>query len=144
MKAFLLICLISMVFTAMGQQPPIKKEKWHFENPLKQDTSAGYAQVVKIDNILYISGTVSTNITAEAITSLYRILGASLKSFGAGFQNVVKENLYTTDIEMVKKYNSARKAFYQNDFPAATWVQISRLYMPEAKLEVELVAHLPK
>ena len=44
----------------------------------------------------------------------------------------------------MKKYNDSRKVFYKNDFPAATWVQVSRLYMSEAKLEVELIAHLPK
>lgn len=27
---------------------------------------------------------------------------------------------------------------------AATWVQITRLYMPDAGQEIELVAHLPK
>jgi enamine deaminase RidA (YjgF/YER057c/UK114 family) len=57
---------------------------------------------------------------------------------------VVKENLYTTDIEAMKKYNDVRKAFYKGDFPAATWVQISRLYMADAKLEIELIAHLSK
>ena len=57
---------------------------------------------------------------------------------------MVKENLYTTDIEAMKKYNDARKVFYKGDFPAATWVQISRLFMADAKLEVELIAHLPK
>ncbi|WP_230978981.1 RidA family protein [Flavobacterium supellecticarium] len=65
-------------------------------------------------------------------------------SYGATFENVVKENLYTTDIEAMKKYNYIRKEFYKGDFPAATWVQIQRLYMPTAKLEVELIAHLPK
>ena len=135
---------MGVLHNAIGQHHPIQKEKWHWDNALKQDTSAGYAQVVKIDNVLYISGAVSTELTPEGITRLYRNLEASLKSFGAGFQHVVKENLYTTDIELMKKYNDARKVFYKKDFPAATWVQISRLYMPDAKLEVELVAHLPK
>ncbi|MBL7755842.1 MAG: RidA family protein, partial [Chitinophagaceae bacterium] len=121
----------------------IVKEKWHWDNKLKQDTTAGYAQVVKVGNVLYISGAVSTEITPEGITQVYRALERSLKSFGATFQNVVKENLYTTDIETMKRNNNSRKVFYKNDFPAATWVQVSRLYMPEAKLEVELVAHLP-
>ncbi len=43
----------------------------------------------------------------------------------------------------MKKYNYSRKLFYKNDFPSATWVQVSRLYMSDAKLEVELIAHLP-
>jgi enamine deaminase RidA (YjgF/YER057c/UK114 family) len=55
----------------------------------------------------------------------------------------VKENLYTTDMEAMKKYNEVRKFFYQNDFPAATWEQVSQLFLHNARLEVELIAHLP-
>ncbi len=127
-----------------AQNNDINKEKWHWGNALKQDTSAGYVQVVKVDNVLYISGAVARDVTPEGITRVYQALERSLKSFGAGFQNVVKENLYTTDIEAMKKYNDARKVFYKGDFPAATWTQITRLFMADAKLEVELIAHLPK
>lgn len=142
MKTILLFVLFpAFVF---AQSSTISKDKWHWDTPIKQDTSAGYVQVVKVDNILYISGAVSREITPEGITRVYNALDRSLKSFGATFQNVVKENLYTTDIEAMKKFNSSRKAFYKGDFPAATWVQISRLFMADAKLEVELVAHLPK
>lgn len=37
----------------------------------------------------------------------------------------------------MKKYDDARKAFYKRDFPAATWVQIIRLYEADAKPEVD-------
>lgn len=145
-RTFLFLALFQAAFllTLHAQDNDIKKEKWHFGDPLKQDTSAGYVQVVKADNILYISGAVARDVTPEGITRVYRTLEASLKSFGAGFQNVVKETLYTTDMEAMKKYNEARKVFYKGDYPAATWVQISRLFMHEARLEVELIAHLPK
>lgn len=139
-----LLLLILINTALMAQKNEIAKEKWHWDNKSKQDTIAGYVQVIKVDNILYISGAVSTEVTPEGITNVYLSLERSLKSFGATFQNVVKENLYTTDIETMKKYNNSRKVFYKNDFPAATWIQVSRLYMPEAKLEIELVAHLPK
>ena len=139
-----LCCLLTGLFivTQLTAQQNIQKNKWHWRND--QDTSAGYAQVVKVDNVLYISGTVARDITPEGITNVYKALERSLQQFGATFQNVVKENLYTTDIEAMKKYNDARKVFYKGDFPAATWVQISRLFMADAKLEVELIAHLPK
>jgi enamine deaminase RidA (YjgF/YER057c/UK114 family) len=143
MKYTVLLLLLFVNSALLAQDNGIVKEKWHWDNKLKQDTTAGYAQVVKVGNVLYISGAVSTEITPEGITQVYRALERSLKSFGATFQNVVKENLYTTDIETMKRNNNSRKVFYKNDFPAATWVQVSRLYMPEAKLEVELVAHLP-
>jgi len=145
-KLILLLSIfqVALLITVHAQDNSIKKDKWHWSNQLKQDTSAGYVQVVKADNVLYISGAVSREITPEGITRVYKALESSLKSFGATFQNVVKENLYTTDIEAMKQYNSARKVFYNGDFPAATWVQISRLFMADAKLEVELIAHLPK
>lgn len=138
------IVLFFFAFKTAAQESTISKEKWHWNNKLKQDTSAGYVQTLKVDNILYISGAVTTELTPKGISDVYRALEASLKSFGASFQNVVKENLYTTDMEAMKKYNDARKAYYKGDFPAATWVQVVRLYMPDAKLEVELIAHLPK
>ena len=127
-----------------AQNNDIKKEKWHWGNALQQDTSAGYVQVVRVENMLYISGAVARDVTPEGITRVYQSLERSLKSFGATFQNVVKENLYTTDMEAMKRYNDARKAFYKGDFPAATWMGVSRLFMADAKLEVELIAHLPK
>ena len=135
---------IAFVLTLQAQQKTIEKEKWHWDNPLKQDTSAGYVQVVKVDNVLYISGAVAREVTPEGITNVYKALEKSLKSFGATFQNVVKENLYTTDMEAMKKYNDARKVFYKGDFPAATWMQVARLFMHDARLEIELIAHLPK
>ncbi|HYC40656.1 MAG TPA: Rid family hydrolase [Chitinophagaceae bacterium] len=94
--------------------------------------------------MLYISGTVARDVSPDGIRRVYSALEKTLQHFGASFQNVVKENLYTADIEAMKLHNAARKEFYKGDFPAATWVQISRLFMPEAKLEVELIAHLPK
>jgi enamine deaminase RidA (YjgF/YER057c/UK114 family) len=140
--------LITFIFlaseTLLAQDNNIKKEKWHWGNALQQDTSAGYVQVVKVENVLYISGAVARDVTPEGITRVYQSLERSLKSFGATFQNVVKENLYTTDMEAMKKYNDARKAFYKGDFPAATWMGVARLFMADAKLEVELIAHLPK
>lgn len=145
-KLFVLLFAFQLAFllTLQAQNNEINKEKWHWDNALKQDTSAGYVQTLKVDNILYISGAVARNVTPEGITRVYQALERSLKAFGATFQNVVKENLYTTDMEAMKKYNDSRKAFYKGDFPAATWVQISRLFMHDARLEVELIAHLPK
>jgi len=145
MKYIIVFTFLLFSSQVFSQEKHIKKEKWHWNNAkIKQDTIAGYCQVLKVDNVLYISGAVTTDITPEGLTSVYNDLKASLASFGATFQNVVKENLYTTDIEEMKKLNYVRKKYYNNDFPAATWIQIQRLYMSKAKLEVELIAHLPK
>jgi enamine deaminase RidA (YjgF/YER057c/UK114 family) len=144
MKKILLAALgFHLSMMAAGQEKSIQKTKFHFDSPLQQDTSAGYAQAVKVGNIIYVSGTVSRDISPQGITQLYGTIQKTLAHYGASFKHVVKENLYTTDIEAMKKHNAARKQFYKGDFPAATWVQITRLYMEDAKLEVEVIAHLP-
>ncbi|MBL7866141.1 MAG: hypothetical protein JNK10_14775, partial [Cyclobacteriaceae bacterium] len=62
----ILAALILLSTFACGQS--IQKDKWHWDDPLKQDTTAGYVQVVKVDNVLYISGAVSLEITPQGIT----------------------------------------------------------------------------
>ena len=142
-KAFLFFIFFFISVSIFAQKDnKIVKVKFHWDRD--QDTAAGYAQGLKVDNILYISGTVARDVTPEGIKRVYEALERTLQHFGATFQNVVKENLYTTDIEAMKQYNYVRKPYYKGDFPAATWVQISRLYMADAKLEIELIAHLPK
>ena len=144
-KIFTLLFLFQLVFlcTLHSQQNNIEKQKFNWGRG-DQDTTAGYAQAVKVDHILYISGTVARDVSPEGIKRVYEALERTLQHYGATFQNVVKENLFTTDIELMKQHNAVRKAFYKNDFPAATWVQINRLYMADARLEIELIAHLPK
>ena len=144
MKKLIISLSVLLSLHSMAQNKIIIKEKFHFDNSNRQDTSAGYAQAVKVDNVLYLSGAVARDVTPEGITRVYTTLQKTLEYYGASFQNVVKENLYTTDMEAMKKYNDARKVFYKGDFPAATWVQISRLFLHDARLEVELIAHLPK
>jgi 2-iminobutanoate/2-iminopropanoate deaminase len=136
--------LTTTVLHAQQTQAPVQKEKWHWNDPNKQDTSAGYAQALKVGNVLYISGTVAREVNEEGVKRVYTALERTLKQYGLNLSHVVKENLYTTDMEAMKQFNYVRKQFYKGDFPAATWVQIARLYMADAKLEVELMAHFPQ
>jgi 2-iminobutanoate/2-iminopropanoate deaminase len=121
---------------------PVEKKKFHFG--ADQDTAGGYTQAIKVDNVIYISGTVVLDITPESIRYVYKVIEKSLEPFGATLQNVVKETIFTTDIEAVKKYNNIRKEIYKGDYPASSWIQVARLFMHEARLEIEVVAHLKK
>ena len=48
------------------------------------------------------------------------------------------ERIYTTDMEALIKSQETRKSFYGTWLPAATWVEVKRLYVPEAALEIEV------
>ena len=145
MKKFVFLLCISLIsLQSVGQVNQIVKKKYYGGKFNEQDTTAGYSEAVLVDNTLYISGWIGRGTIAEQLQEIYSNLGSILAAFGATYQNVVKETLFTTDIEAVKNNNSVRKAFYKGDFPAATWVQITRLYSAraDAQIEVELIAHL--
>jgi 2-iminobutanoate/2-iminopropanoate deaminase len=139
---FLIGVLIALLpWLALAQNNPVEKVK--FNRNKEAEDAIGYAQAIKVGNTLYISGQVGTNQDmAESIRTAYDKLEKILTHYGLGFQHVVKENLFTTNIDAVKENAIVRRAYYKNDFPAATWVQIDRLYSPNANLEVELIAVL--
>ena len=126
-----------------AQELKIEKEKYHYGN-VAQDTFWGYASVVKTGNVLYLSGVTSAGSFAEQVQKIYSSIENNLKKYGATFQNVVKENVFTTSMDSMQFYNYVRKPFYKGDYPAATWVQISRLFVADRMLEVEVVAVLPE
>ena len=62
---------------------------------------------------------------------------------GLSFDDVVKETVFATDLDAFIANKALRKPFYGPRLPAATWVQVQRLYDPSYVLEVELVAEAP-
>lgn len=103
--------------------------------------SIGYAQAIQVGNTIYVSGAVARGETMEQqLTGIYASIARTLAPFGATLQDVVKETAYTTDMDALMAANPARKLAYGTHTPAATWVQISRLLMESAKLEIEVIA----
>ncbi|MFZ5970287.1 MAG: RidA family protein [Bacteroidota bacterium] len=136
----ILIALIPWFVLAQGA-PPLQKEKYN-ANKASED-QYGYTQAVKAGNTIYISGHAARGPMGEAVKKTYEALEKTLAHYGATFQHVVKENIYTTQYDELLKHVELRKSFYRNDYPASTWVQIDRLFNPEVVLEVELIAVLP-
>ena len=143
MKSILLsLFFLTATGICLAQDNRIEKKKFHFG--AEQDTAGGYTQAIKVDNVIYVSDTVALNVTPEDIRRVYKVIEKSLEPYGATLQNVVKETIYTTDIEAMKKHNGIRKEIYKGDYPSSTWLQVSRLFMHEARLEIEVIAHLKK
>ena len=140
---FLIILLFLFYACIVSAQNNVQKEKFHFQLG-QQDTAGGYAQVIKTGNVIYVSGTVALNITEADLKRVYKVIEKSLEHYGASLQNVIKETIFTTDIEAMKQLNAVRKQIYKGDYPSSTWVQVVRLFMPDAKLEIEVVAYLPE
>lgn len=108
------------------------------------EKKVGYAQAVRYENTLYISGTAAGGEMDSAVTSVYKQLQKTLNANDLTFANVVKENVFTTELDSFKQNKDLRKQFYVDSLlPAASWVQVDRLFTPNLVLEVELVAKYP-
>ena len=119
----------------------LNKEKFNI-NKTGED-EIGYAQAIKVGNTIYISGSVGWGNMADALKLAYDEIAKTLKNYNATFENVVKENLYTTALDSVIKYKDVRRKYYGNDFPAATWVEVKRLYNAGLVVEIEVIAVMP-
>ena len=108
------------------------------------ETSIGYCQAVRSGNTLHISGAVGQGEMPAAVQSAYEGLRKTLEANGLTFANVVKENVYATDLDAFKKTTDIRRGFYGSHLPAATWVEVRRLFLPQFVVEIELVAEYPR
>ena len=125
--------------TAVGTAP---RSCFHRNEAAEVDV--GYCQAIRIGNALYISGTAGQGPMPSAMRSVYDRLRQTLAANGLTFADVVKENVYATDLDAFIQAKDIRKEFYGQAPPAATWVQVQRLYTPALVVEVELTAVYPR
>jgi 2-iminobutanoate/2-iminopropanoate deaminase len=138
-RAILLSSLIALVASGCAAvASPIQKRCFHVNEASEEDI--GYCQAIRVGNTLYIAGTAGQGEMGSAILSVYDRLQKTLEANGLTFANVVKENVYTTNLDAFILNKELRRKYYGQTFPAATWVQVQRLYVPSLVVEVELTA----
>src|SRR5258708_36355123 len=118
MRHFLIAWLALFLSSCANVSPSVQRTCFHLNEAV--ETGIGFCQAVRSGNRLYVSGTVGQGEMPAAVQSTYERLGKTLVANGLTFANVVKENVYTTDLEAFKKTQDLRKTFYGANLPAAT------------------------
>lgn len=110
----------------------------------------GYSQAVKIGNSIIVSGAVSMddqgNPTAigdfaQQMKNCYADLDKVLKHYGCTFDDVVVENVFTTNMPLFLENAEYRTTIYKNHFPTGSWLGVKELALPEFLIEIELEVH---
>ncbi|MFO7844233.1 MAG: RidA family protein [Bacteroidales bacterium] len=110
----------------------------------------GYSHAVKIGNSIKISGAVSMdddgNPTAvgdfeQQMKNCYSDLKKILKHFGCTFDDVIVENLFTTNMPKFLEVAGYRNQIYKSHFPTGSWLGVKELALPEFLIEIELEVH---
>lgn len=104
----------------------------------------GFCQAVRSGNTLHVSGVAGQGNMDAAVRHVYGVLRQVLEANHLSPSNVVKETVFATDLDAFIRNRSIRKEFYGASVPAATWVQVQRLYEPSFVVEVELTAEYPE
>jgi enamine deaminase RidA (YjgF/YER057c/UK114 family) len=116
------------------------------------EKAIGFSQVVKAGNTLYISGVIAVDDSVQVVgpgdmalqvKTVYETLVKILAAQGSSLKDVVKETVFATDLAALSAALPARNAVFEAEdayFPASTMVQITGLMLPEAMIEVEMIA----
>ena len=76
----------------------------------------------------------------EQARQTFANVGAVLEAAGSSFADVAKVTIFLTDVDDREKINPVRQEVFGETRPASTLVEVSRLAIPGAKIEVEAVA----
>jgi 2-iminobutanoate/2-iminopropanoate deaminase len=117
--------------------------------PGQAEPISHYTDAVRVGDLVFVSGCVPVDsqgrlvggddAVAQARQALTNV-GAVLAAAGSTFADVAKVTVYLTDIDDRPKINPVREEFFGDARPASTLVEVSRLAVPGAKIEIEAVA----
>jgi 2-iminobutanoate/2-iminopropanoate deaminase len=111
-----------------------------------------YTDAVVAGELLFVSGLVGVDrdgalVGGDDVVVQARQVFANMRSVldeaGCRFEDVVKVTVYLTDADDRPKINPVRQEVFGDTRPASTLVEVSRLAVPGAKVEVDAVALIP-
>ena len=119
----------------------------------KLEKDYGYSHAVKIGDDLKISGAVSMNDSGiivapgnmeQQMKNCYSDLEKILQHYGYTFDDVVAENVYTTNMKDFIKVSGFRNSIYKKQFPTGTWLEVKGLAIDGQLIEIDMEAHKTK
>lgn len=109
----------------------------------------GYTHAVKIGSDMKISGAVSMDDEGnpaavgdleQQIKNCYADLEKVLNHYGCTFDDVVRENIFATNMPEFLEKSGYRAEIYKKQFPTGSWLGVKELALPEFMIEIELEA----
>ena len=160
--AILFVCLLLFVGcnnTGTSKAAPAETTVKQVETPEyfllrpEAEKAYGYSHAVKIGDDIKISGAVSMDDAGiptakgdllQQMKNCYSDLDKVLKHYGCTFNDVVVENVFTTNMPEFLKQSAYRNTIYKKQFPTGSWLGVKELALPEFMIEIELEVHKAK
>ncbi len=116
------------------------------------DPISHFTDAVRVGDLLFVSGVVAVDGDGELVggedvvaqtRQVFENLRAVLAAAGCDFENVVKVTIFLTDVDERPLINPVRQEVFGNTRPASTLVEVPRLAVEGARVEIECVAVIP-
>ena len=155
-----LIMMLVLFFAAQScreennKQTIVTTEKPEYFNLRpKLEKEYGYTHAIKIGDDLKISGAVSMNDSGmivapgnmeQQMKNCYADLEKILQHYGYTYDDVVAENVYTTNMADFIKASPFRNSIYKKQFPTGTWLEVKGFAVEGQLIEIDMEAHKVK
>jgi 2-iminobutanoate/2-iminopropanoate deaminase len=115
-----------------------------------------YSQAVRVETgdavWIHVSGQIAIDLESNLVgpgdlraqtRQVFENLRAILEAHGATFADVVKIGTYLTTLDDLAGMREVRSEYLTTEPPASTAVQVAALVVPDALIEIDLVAVVP-
>jgi len=116
------------------------------------ESKIAYSRAIRIDRHIRVAGTTAADETGHVVGHgdaytqakyVFRKIKTALEELGASMDDVVRTRMYLTNIDDWTKVGEAHGEFFHTARPAATIIEVSRLIVSDAVVEIEAEAVLP-
>ncbi|HJR74757.1 MAG TPA: RidA family protein [Luteimonas sp.] len=147
--------LLSLASVAQAQKAEPAAPSLRAVNPAALPKPNGYSHTIEapVGRTLYISGQLpldkNGNLVGEGdfgaqAEQVFANLKTALEASGAGFKDVVKLNMFVTDMSQLKALREARDKYIDlKNPPASTLVEVKRFVKDGAMVEIDAIAVVP-
>jgi reactive intermediate/imine deaminase len=119
-------------------------------NPPGLSTPTGYTHIVapQRGRLVFIAGQVAADAKGSVVgkgdfkaqtKQVYDNLRTAVTAAGATMADVVKINVYVTDLAQISAMREIRQQYFSGNPPASTLVQVVALARPEYMIEIEAI-----
>ena len=117
----------------------------------KWEDIVGYSRMVKMGNIIEVTGTVAVNDAGEVVGNndayeqtkfIIKKIETQLARAGAGLKDIVRTRMFVTDISRWEEYGRAHGEAFGNIKPCTSMIGVAALIEPVYLVEIEATAIL--
>lgn len=109
----------------------------------------GFSHAIKVGNIIYVAGQPGLDENSQPVAPgdivaqterAYENLKRVLEEAGASLTDIVKMDIYVTDINAFGKTREVRRRYFGSHYPASTAVQVDKLIPEGSMVEISAIA----